>query len=266
MSSAQGSACPTPKRHQEYEGDDRSCTLCVAEFYEGDRVIRLKSCRHVFHANCWYGYYQVWLTTKKDTIPTIDGLDMQCPNCRGPPEIGATWNFIAPKLDGQVPIHLIAPPETKMCLGNLNADTDLDNVCYGACTKCGAVPCSGNRGHDPFCTMQGLQKHLCENCAHVEAPSTPKPSKEEDAPMWTTPDHGMQADAECTADDEFEFEDGPTVMSDSSLTDRSERHGSTQGQGGHSSPFASQASADSGGIGSPSQPALRHATSGWRSS
>ena len=35
-----------------YEGDERSCSLCLEEFVHGQRVCRV-TCRHMYHASCW---------------------------------------------------------------------------------------------------------------------------------------------------------------------------------------------------------------------
>ena len=53
-----GSVKNSPQRATttvEYEGDSTTCTLCTNEFEADQRVCRLKSCSHIFHASCWQG-------------------------------------------------------------------------------------------------------------------------------------------------------------------------------------------------------------------
>ena len=78
---------PAPARETPlvvYDGDEYHCSLCIEDFEDRDRVIRL-SCRHIFHAACWNNM----------------GLaeNQSCPNCRAAGDIVAIWNFIGPRSD-----------------------------------------------------------------------------------------------------------------------------------------------------------------------
>ena len=68
-----------------YDGDNRTCTICIQEFGAGQRVIRL-TCRHVFHGDCW--------TRLMMSEPSATSIE--CPNCRGPGHLIAMWNYIDP--------------------------------------------------------------------------------------------------------------------------------------------------------------------------
>ena len=74
-----------------FEGDDRICTICLEEFEQDDRVVRL-ICRHLFHIHCWNDVL----------ISTRESLE-ECPNCRGSARISARFRYIAPPVEAYVP-------------------------------------------------------------------------------------------------------------------------------------------------------------------
>ena len=60
---------PDPPIPVIFDGDNRTCTICIQEFSADQRVIRLM-CRHVFHGDCWTRYMM-----SDQGTPTIE-----CPN------------------------------------------------------------------------------------------------------------------------------------------------------------------------------------------
>ena len=76
---------PDPPIPVIFDGDNRTCTICIQEFSADQRVIRLM-CRHVFHGDCWTRYMM-----SDQGTPTIE-----CPNCRGSGNLIAMWNYIDP--------------------------------------------------------------------------------------------------------------------------------------------------------------------------
>ena len=111
-------AAPEPERVRAdndvaiWEGDEYSCSICMEDMVEHDRVLRLR-CRHCFHANCWNGMQNA----------TSDS----CPNCRAGAEVIAIWHFIGARpdptqgqpnllnvgrIDGEVDIQTLATPRS----------------------------------------------------------------------------------------------------------------------------------------------------------
>ena len=78
-------ATPDPPMPVIFDGDNRTCTICIQEFIGGQRVVRLM-CRHVFHGDCWTRFMM-----SENTSPTIE-----CPNCRGSGVLIAMWDYIDP--------------------------------------------------------------------------------------------------------------------------------------------------------------------------
>ncbi len=78
-----------------YTGDDRTCTICLADFEHGHRVLRLR-CRHIFHTECWERQLYSW----NDRASTLDP-NPECPNCRGMGLIIAIWSYLDPALETQ---------------------------------------------------------------------------------------------------------------------------------------------------------------------
>ena len=73
-----------------YDGDDRTCTICLSDFEHGQRVLRLR-CRHVFHTECWERQLYNW--RERSTV-----LHPECPNCRGVGNVIAVWKYLDPSL------------------------------------------------------------------------------------------------------------------------------------------------------------------------
>lgn len=72
MTAAAERAAPAAPEVTVYDGGEYSCSLCLENMQEGERVCRLR-CRHVFHAACW------------DQMRNANNAS--CPNCRGSPDI-----------------------------------------------------------------------------------------------------------------------------------------------------------------------------------
>ena len=93
----------------EYNGDDTQCSICIQEFRPGERVVRLV-CGHTFHGTC--------LTTFHNSVRERTGeTAYRCPNCRGPPQVIAIWNYLDHNIvtqtlaDGTVADNLLNPEE-----------------------------------------------------------------------------------------------------------------------------------------------------------
>ena len=69
-----------------YDGDQRQCSICVHDFTGGERVVRIR-CRHMFHAQCWQEYYS-------RAEGPAGAEEHECPNCRGPGHVLASWNYV----------------------------------------------------------------------------------------------------------------------------------------------------------------------------
>jgi hypothetical protein len=83
---------PEPQTPVIFDGDNRSCTVCIQDFEAGQRVIRLR-CRHVFHGDCWMAVHLAH-STRTENIPTQRDDLPDCPNCRGLGEIIALWDYV----------------------------------------------------------------------------------------------------------------------------------------------------------------------------
>jgi len=68
----------------DFDGDDRTCAICLEAFASGDRVLRIV-CRHVFHIHCWN---DMLISSESD-------VQDRCPSCRGSARILARFRFIA---------------------------------------------------------------------------------------------------------------------------------------------------------------------------
>ena len=64
----------------DYDGDLKSCSICLMDFDDGEVVIRVV-CRHMFHVECYNDY-------------VISEQNPVCPNCRGAPTISARFRFV----------------------------------------------------------------------------------------------------------------------------------------------------------------------------
>ena len=71
----------------DFDGDERTCSLCLMAFVAHERVCRLP-CRHMFHYDCWERYVLHHRATPH-ARPVPD-----CPNCRGSGRLVAIWRFI----------------------------------------------------------------------------------------------------------------------------------------------------------------------------
>ena len=77
---------PADQQHEpavEFDGDDRTCPICLSDFQHGERVVRLR-CRHVLHRGC-----------NDDLMQHDDGTIVRCPVCRGRGDAIAYYRFIA---------------------------------------------------------------------------------------------------------------------------------------------------------------------------
>ena len=66
----------------DFDGDDRTCPICMSEFERDDRCLRLV-CRHVYHVHCW-----------NDLLIANDTPIHRCPTCRGGARVIARFRFI----------------------------------------------------------------------------------------------------------------------------------------------------------------------------
>ena len=98
---------PAPQTPVIFDGDNRSCTVCIQDFEHGQRVVRLR-CRHVFHGDCWMAVH-VSHTNRAAERLTLD--NPECPNCRGVGEIIALWDFIDPQ-------HVTQPGADNLLVGS----------------------------------------------------------------------------------------------------------------------------------------------------
>ena len=73
-----------------FDGDDNTCTLCLSDLHDGERVCRIR-CGHVFHTNCWDQFLN---TVNTPPRPGEHRLLHRCPNCRGAGTIIAIWRYI----------------------------------------------------------------------------------------------------------------------------------------------------------------------------
>ena len=87
---AQAVAAEAPEAASErsgvtvWEGNEYTCSVCLEDMVEHDRVCRL-ACRHVFHTTCW---------------AQLQGHDVECcPNCRAGTTVTAIWHFIGDRPD-----------------------------------------------------------------------------------------------------------------------------------------------------------------------
>ena len=90
-----------------FDGDNRSCTICIQDFEHGQRVVRVR-CRHVFHGDCWMAVHLAHANRR--TERTISDIP-ECPNCRGVGDIIALWDFIDPE-------HITQPGATNLLEGD----------------------------------------------------------------------------------------------------------------------------------------------------
>ena len=100
-----------------YEGDPNTCSFCLMTFCDQERVLRLP-CHHVFHARCWHDY-----VTHSSPTAARQGGTPDCPNCRGPGIIRATWDFVA-RAPGLPP----SPPVDAPRFGHPTGATDEDEL------------------------------------------------------------------------------------------------------------------------------------------
>ena len=72
-----------------FDGDCRFCNICLSRFEAGERVIRVR-CRHMFHAECWQDLC-------RNSEPRLNATNLipDCPNCRGPGHVIASWWYIS---------------------------------------------------------------------------------------------------------------------------------------------------------------------------
>ena len=81
-----------------YEGDERTCTLCLDEFVDRVTCVRL-SCRHMFHADCYEQFQRVQMSSA-----SAGAVFPDCPNCRAhAPHVIARFPYIAPEDLGTPP-------------------------------------------------------------------------------------------------------------------------------------------------------------------
>ena len=66
----------------QYRGDNSTCTICLENYQSGDMVYRM-DCNHLFHEECWHQYI------------LRDGVNPECPNCRGPGVPKSLFSYIA---------------------------------------------------------------------------------------------------------------------------------------------------------------------------
>ena len=89
---------PAPATPVIFDGDNRSCTVCIQDFEHGQRVVRLR-CRHVFHGDCWMAVHLAHnaRAMPRNSLRATEVGPTECPNCRGVGEIIALWDYIDPE-------------------------------------------------------------------------------------------------------------------------------------------------------------------------
>jgi hypothetical protein len=86
-----GKSTQAPADTIDYDGDENVCALCITEYLQGERVLRL-TCRHMFHIECWNNMVHA---NESQTNATGRGRDVCCPNCRGGGRVVARFRYIA---------------------------------------------------------------------------------------------------------------------------------------------------------------------------
>ena len=73
---------PTTQTIFRYIGTDTECTPCMSPFEKGQMVARVV-CNHLFHEQCYH-----------DMLNHDRGVDVDCPNRRGPPTTKAISKYL----------------------------------------------------------------------------------------------------------------------------------------------------------------------------